>query len=102
MHCLVFLAMPCRTLLLSPCLSHLPAYSTILLFLLPGSFYLALPATFTLSSPPLPTIAPPCPLQPAATELRVENNGIPPLPSQQARARQQAPSSSGGLFGRTW
>jgi cell division protein FtsZ len=35
---------------------------------------------------------------PATPELRVENNGIPPLPSQ--NVRQQAPS--GGLFGRNW
>jgi hypothetical protein len=37
-------------------------------------------------------------VQPATPELRVENNGIPPLPSQ--NVRQQAPS--GGLFGRNW
>ncbi|KAL4854507.1 Cell division protein FtsZ 1 [Chlorella vulgaris] len=37
---------------------------------------------------------------PATPELRVENNGIPPLPSQQAR--QQAPSSGGLFGGRKW
>jgi hypothetical protein len=39
-------------------------------------------------------------MQPATPELRVENNGIPPLPSQQAR--QQAPSSGGLFGGRKW
>ena len=36
-------------------------------------------------------------LQPVASDMRIENNGIPPLPSQQPR--QQA---AGGLFGRNW
>lgn len=35
--------------------------------------------------------------QPVASDMRIENNGIPPLPSQQPR--QQA---AGGLFGRSW
>jgi cell division protein FtsZ len=35
--------------------------------------------------------------QPVASDMRIENNGIPPLPSQQPR--QQA---AGGLFGRNW
>jgi hypothetical protein len=39
-------------------------------------------------------------LQGAAPELRVENNGIPPLPSQSARQQQQ--QVGGGLFGRNW
>lgn len=36
----------------------------------------------------------------AAPEMRVENNGIPPLPGQ--NVRQQQPSSGGGLWGRAW
>lgn len=38
----------------------------------------------------------------AAPELRVENNGIPPLPSQNARQQQQQQQVGGGLFGRNW
>lgn len=39
------------------------------------------------------------PLQPVSQDMRVENNGIPPLPSQ---APRREPASGGGLFGRNW
>lgn len=56
-------------------------------------------ADATLSAALPPALPLPCAhLQPVAQqEMRVENNGIPPLPSQQPR--QQA---AGGLFGRSW
>ncbi|KAL4446701.1 hypothetical protein ABPG77_007945 [Micractinium sp. CCAP 211/92] len=49
--------------------------------------------------PALPLHPPTLPLQPISQDMRVENNGIPPMPSQ---APRREPASGGGLFGRNW